>query len=578
MLDDQETLKRFGYLATSVKPKRRKRVVYRCSSCQSLGEIYREQYKGDNHLCVKCAALKRSMLEPLPNQLTNSLLSLSNLDDEATLKRFGYRASSLKPHSMKLIIYTCNLCYQQLEARRSDIQNSNHVCLRCHVSNQKVGKTVIAQDILKVTKELGHQPTVAEYQKFGKYDYTTVRNNFEKDWAEVLEEIGLVVQRKQYSVAEIEKEIKKVKAKLGKIPICSEYEKVSKISPHTVKKLLRCNSWLKVIMKVFKLDEEMAKTHIIYGKHQYRTTEQRLKELKELANKLGHSPSCREASDAGIEVTMLYKRLKTNWEGVLQAVGLDIKSLPIHSKVFFIKAEDIASDIREVVASLGKIPTQREYLANGSYGMANLYKYFPRWIEALKATGLDLKEKYRNKKDNTPRPTSHYLEEIQLLAQKLGHAPTTQEAVKSGIKIIKLYQRLKCSWAEILQQAGLKKEDLPSRSRFFFLTNKEVLEDVKRVAIELGRLPKKSDYREKGKYSFLSVIARFGRNWNNVLATIENETTEFLKLSSKQKEQSLVTKKLLNINPVLNSSNNTNISNHKEDSLDNITRFFQKKS
>lgn len=56
----------------------------------------------------------------------------------------------------------------------------------------------------------------------------------------------------------------------------------------------------------------------------------------------------------------------------------------------------------------------------------------------------------------------------------------------------------------------LKKNGIETRHGY---TNVEVLEDLKRVADELGRTPDSADYKTHGKYSHSTFIERFGRWW-----------------------------------------------------------------
>lgn len=569
MLDDEATVKEFGYLASTLKPKSHKKIVYRCSGCHKQGQTLRFAYV-DNHLCTRCAGKKRLAIELEAKEEAYIGKTQANFDDQATLELFGYRASFLEPKSNKPIIYICNICQQQTQSARGAVK-PNQKCSSCRYRSRAISQIALKQDILKVAKELGHYPSAKEYGEFGKYHPLTVKKHFGKGWLEVLEVIGFKVKSTKYSIKDVETELKRVRTSIGKFPLLTEYQKLANISIYSVRKVLKCTHWSEILIKVFKIDLETAKS-CGESTNTYCPTKDLLKKLKDVAQTLGHSPSIKEAQDNGIPTSTLYKRLKTDWAGILQAAGLDIKTLPTKSSLRFIKAQDIILDIREVRNKLGRTPTREEYLANGKFKNKLIDKHFDGWICALKAAKLSLDDLYKNKKNPISRPDSYYFEQLQELAKKLGHSPNCKQARDYGISVKSLHNRFQTTWAEILQAAGLSKSSLPKASKFIATSNQEILADIKKVAKKLGYLPTESQYKAEGQFLTRSIRNRFGKSWKKILGELE----EYISLSgkpistvAKNKENTINSS---TINPKAEDKKESNVA---EQSVMNISTFFK---
>lgn len=459
------------------------------------------------------------------------------IDDLKTKARFGYLGTSLSPGSNKRIIYLCSICAKEGSTLRCRYKEG-HICLECARSKGKIGQAAIKEDILRVVKVLGHQPTAEEYEEVGKYSLVTVMTNFGQGWREILSSIGLKVQRRphdSYSFEDVTKELMAVKVKLGFVPSVKQYLEIGKISLNAIKHTTNCNTWVDIIEKVLGISREEAN---FYRLGNYQTTKQYLEKLRDLAYKLGHTPSREQASNNGINSQQLAKRLNTNWLGVIKAAQLDPKNLPDRSRALFATKEDMIKDLRIVAKLIGKSPSSNQYKLHGKYAVNTVKGRLGSWNECLKAAGLDLESRYQDKKDNIFIPTDYYLRLLRELAQKLGRAPSSIEASKNGITIYRLYKRLKTNWAGILTIAGINYLSLPSISLMHYVTNEEALEDVARVASLIGHKPSVTEYKKHGIYSPAAIIKRFGK-WLNVLDKIEWDGSMFLAKSDKLNPQSM---------------------------------------
>jgi hypothetical protein len=141
---------------------------------------------------------------------------------EETKARFGYWPEELAPRSSKRIVYLCAMCRAACETQRSNYKEGTK-CKAC-LHKIKITKAELAEDIRRVIKELGHQPTCTEYKEFGKYGLTTMTRRFGMGWNDILESLGLLPQRKPYTFDQVCKEVRSVKAEIQRYstPICSK--------------------------------------------------------------------------------------------------------------------------------------------------------------------------------------------------------------------------------------------------------------------------------------------------------------------------------------------------------------------
>lgn len=492
------------------------------------------------------------------------------IDDQKTKDRFGYLASNLTHGSNKRVVYLCHICGKDEEVERCRYKEG-HICVGCARSKRQISQQAIKEDILRVAKLLGHQPTAEEYEKLGKHSLTTAKVRFGQNWRGVLSAIGLKVKRRpkdSYSLEEVTKDLIAVKTKLGFIPTEKQYLKLGKISVNAIKHTTKCNRWVDIVEKVLGVSREVGNFHRVGN---YQTTEQHLEKIRQLAKKLGHTPSREQAQDSSIYVAEIVKRLKTNWIGIIKAAGLDPEHLPDRSRALFATKEDMIKDLERVARLLGKAPSNREYKEHSKYAVNTVKGRLGKWQESLEAAGLDLTSRYENKKDNIFKPTHYYLGKLRELAQKLGRAPKTREAVKYGITTDILYDRLKTDWAEILTIAGIDYLTLPSISLMNYVSNDEAIEDINKVANTIGHKPSIKEYQNRGIYSARAIMKRFNGKWTKVLEEIK--LVEIKPLTDLEQPMIKQPKSLLPKKPLLDEADLL-----QQESANNIKHFFGKES
>jgi hypothetical protein len=159
-IDDSETVKRFGYPATSVSPSGNRKVVCVCELCGNYIERIRMRVRPPVlcHSCVKTKINKGSL---------QGLVS-----EEETIKRFGYSPKTLPRHSLKQVIGICSVCGNNYISRLKSIKNGqkcrpcirNDWCIKHFKPRQDDGKNILND--VETIKQFGYSATALSPKSF----------------------------------------------------------------------------------------------------------------------------------------------------------------------------------------------------------------------------------------------------------------------------------------------------------------------------------------------------------------------------------------------------------------------------
>lgn len=167
--------------------------------------------------------------------------------------------------------------------------------------------------------------------------------------------------------------------------------------------------------------------------------------------------------------------------------------------------EQLLEDIRRLAGELGHPPTLQEYREQGEYGATTLYERFGSYRDALRKAGFEARE------PQTEVSEEELLEELHRLTEELGERPTADQMDQQGEYWVSTYQSHFESWAQAVEEAGYETPH-PSRR----VSKEALLEDLERVAEEIGGRPTLRDVEEHGEYGPMTYIRRFG-SWNEAL-------------------------------------------------------------
>ncbi len=210
-----------------------------------------------------------------------------------------------------------------------------------------------------------------------------------------------------------------------------------------------------------------------------------------------------------------------------------------------ISKEDLILDLQDVAKKLNTDYVSRSvYEKNGKFSATPYISKFGTWINALNESGL-----------RTERIASEYkkitnedlLNNIKYVANYLSKETiTTSEYKELGVYSISIILDRFGSWEETLRKAGLQDTGFIKR-----IDTDELLKEIERLWILLGRQPTTSDIKNgNSKYSLNSFTRRFG-GWRNALK-------EFIEYVNSDGEIQTTEDKLVN-ETVINNSNSNQI-------------------
>jgi hypothetical protein len=168
----------------------------------------------------------------------------------------------------------------------------------------------LLEDIRLLAKKLGRQPTQTDYREHGKYGHSLPRNRF-GSWPNAIKAAGLLYRYQgptpRPTTTVILEDVRRLQRELGRLPTAVEYRQQGKHNVETVMRRALCKHWWQVLVQVCGATEEEAKK-ALGGGGRYRTTEERVAEVRKLAIKLRRAPTLAEAQAAGIDTSKLIKR------------------------------------------------------------------------------------------------------------------------------------------------------------------------------------------------------------------------------------------------------------------------------
>jgi hypothetical protein len=231
-----------------------------------------------------------------------------------------------------------------------------------------------------------------------------------------------------------------------------------------------------------------------------------LADLRRVADRLDESPTVKQYKTYGKYHPSVIRNRFGTWNEAKKEAGIPVnESGSIHR----VDEEDLINDLERVTEQLGESPTVRQYRAEGEYSIETFQRRFGSWNEAkeqadLKTHSQDGRHEYTD---------AELLADLREFAKEVEGTPTIQQyRSRDGPSPDVLIRRFGGSWNEAVTQAGLapnSRYGTPAHD-----DEQELLDDLKRVAAELGESPSVRQYMTHGEYSVSAFKSEFG-SWNN---------------------------------------------------------------
>jgi len=283
--------------------------------------------------------------------------------------------------------------------------------------------------------------------------------------------------------------------------------------------------------------------------------------LRELAEELGRSPTTEDMHEHGRYSAQAYYHYFDTWDETLEAAGLDgtattranviedlqriqnivgnpsswAEAIREHGQYplsqVYSKFGDLESaldaagierqepdtisqaDVIEEITRLatdGTSPTADQMDEEGTYSARTCHDLFGSWSDALRAAG------YKPPRTGNEYTETELLDEVERLAEEFGRAPTTREMREQGKYTASVYFRRFDSWNDAIRAAGYTPAASSPDASEQRIPASELLEEIDRLADQVGGRPTAEQMNEHGQYSVRPYVNRFG-SWNNAI-------------------------------------------------------------
>ncbi|MEF8782665.1 MAG: hypothetical protein V5A39_05190 [Haloarculaceae archaeon] len=217
--------------------------------------------------------------------------------------------------------------------------------------------------------------------------------------------------------------------------------------------------------------------------------------LQEVAAELEKSPTTEEMHEHGQYTAQAYYYYFDTWDEALNAAGLETTTTT---------RADLINDLHSIQDSVGQPSSWAAAIReHGTEALSRFYAEFGDLESALEAAGIE---------PETPSPISEeeIIEEISRLATD-DTPPTSDQMDEEGAYSARTCADRFGTWNEAVRAAGYEPLTV-SDGR----TEEELLEEIQRLAEEVGGPPTTRDMIEHGEYTASVYFRRF-ESWNDAV-------------------------------------------------------------
>ena len=265
-----------------------------------------------------------------------------------------------------------------------------------------VSKADCIIELKRITRKLGHTPTLGEFNEHATFSEHVIQRCFES-WNKGLLAAGLMVNiQTNISKDEYVRELKRVAKKLGHTPTQAEFDKRATFKSCAINR--RFGTWNKAV--------EAAGLKI--GHRKDIPNSEILTEIQRVAKKIGHTPTREDFIKHAKFSTSLVQARFGLWNNALKTIGLTPNNR------INIPQSEMLSELKRVAKKIGHTPTKKEFNKHAAFGGEVVYLRFGSWNKALRAAHLNI-----NKHGKVT--AQECIIELQRVAKKIGHTPTGKE-------------------------------------------------------------------------------------------------------------------------------------------------------
>lgn len=240
-------------------------------------------------------------------------------------------------------------------------------------------------------------------------------------------------------------------------------------------------------------------------------------DLRAVAGTLGHSPTSVEYARLGrYHVRTVQRRFNQKWPEIINGIGLRYCRRTfgpiVNNEELKKDLKRVANQLghpptKGEYAQYGRFDPQVMQRRSG----------LCKWEEAAAVIGgFQIEEiKLSQARGGIYHTTTQWLKKVRELSLDLGHAPTTAEANAVGINAHQLCMRVGGKWTDVLMAANVDLKRRKPHAQLLATSTEAIIDDVVRVSRRLGRPAKAKEYERSGHYSSVALAGRLG-GWKQV--------------------------------------------------------------
>ena len=386
-----------------------------------------------------------------------------------------------------------------------------------------------------LSKELGKIPTIEDIEQAAR-EGKVARSigMFRKlcgGMAQLRKDAGLFEnQRSRYTRPQLLDQLKTLAKKLGKTPGCPDVNAACRNG--------ECARSSTFIAYFGSYNRALLEAGLEIARHATYSRAQLLRLLRELANRLGRSPSNRDINSASrrreCASASAYKDYFGGMDAAFKAAGLERapNKLPPRSPPKYTRSQ-LQEHLKRLATDLGRRPTANDVAAASRRGecasLTSIAKEFGTLTAALQASGFNVEPRYMTR--------DLLIKQLQELTRELGRIPSTTDitrvqgkpslmsgSIRSTPATFKRFfgsageARNAAGLDEILEEMGISPKYPAPRNKY---DRDQLILHLRSLAKSLGRMPVVSDLRKASQDGRGPGVAQYARRFGSIPAARE---------------------------------------------------------
>lgn len=364
-----------------------------------------------------------------------------------------------------------------------------------------MGRQDLIDELQRFAADLGTSPTTHDMHEQGKYAAQAYYYYFDT-WDDALDAAGL--ESTSITRADLIEDLRSMRETVGNPSSWTET-----IREHGTYSLTRFYT------EFGGIDDALDAADIEQDDPPRISKEDIIEEISRLAKQETPPSVDRMDSDGRFSARICWNRFGS-WNAAVRAAGYEpLRESETHTE------EELLADIKRLHDELGRPPTTRDMVEQGTYTASVYFSRFESWNTAVREAGFTPNDRFRDPAEQRI-PAADLLAELERVAEFVGGRPTIEDMVEHGNYSAKPYTNRFGSWNKALEHAGFTpftgtSEDLFSRD--------ELIDELQRLAQEVDRPPTTQQMEEQGRYSTSPFQNLFG-SWIDALKDAGLEPTE----------------------------------------------------